>query len=70
MANNEGIDCAEHKLVKAIYAAVGKIIVKVVPFPTRLSTVILPRCDSTTALTIERPSPVPPYARERDFSTR
>ena len=48
----------------------GSVKRKLEPSPTRLSTVISPPRLWTRCFTIARPSPVPPWARERALSTR
>ena len=48
----------------------GRRTVKVVPFPTSLSTEIEPRWASTMLLTIERPRPVPIISRVSAVLTR
>ncbi len=50
--------------------AAGRSTRNVVPRPTSLSTSTAPPIDSTRCFTIARPSPVPPWSRERPASTR
>ena len=52
------------------FAPVGSQMVNVAPSPSRLSMASWPRCRLTMCLTMARPSPVPPMARERPVSTR
>jgi len=48
----------------------GSTTVATVPRPGRLSSLRQPRCASQSALTIARPSPVPPVGRALDWSGR
>lgn len=48
----------------------GRRMMKSLPAPTSLCTSISPCMAMTMCLTIARPSPVPPMARERPLSTR
>src|SRR5690606_6953987 len=50
--------------------ASGSRSVNVEPWPSALHTVTSPPCEAATCLTIARPRPVPPVARERAGSTR
>jgi hypothetical protein len=50
--------------------SIGRVTVKVVPSPSRLSTRIVPPWRSTAWRTIDSPSPVPPVSRDRAVSTR
>src|SRR5450830_206268 len=43
----------------AVRGSAGSVTAKVEPDPTRLSTMIRPRCISTIDLTMARPSPLP-----------
>ncbi len=43
---------------------------KVLPSPSRLTTLTSPPCNAITCFTIESPRPVPPFSRERALSTR
>ena len=52
------------------YAGAGSRIVNVDPRPTSLHTVTSPPWLAHTCLTIDRPNPVPPVARERAASIR
>ena len=48
----------------------GRRMIKSLPLPTSLCTSISPCMEMTMCLTMARPSPVPPMARERPLSTR
>ena len=57
-------------LFHGLFCRAGNVSVKVVPLPSRLSTLIVPSIRSTTCRTMESPSPVPPTSRDRARSTR
>ena len=54
----------------AAYSPAGKVTVIVVPSPSRLSSSMLAWWNAAECLTMARPRPVPPLARERLVSTR
>src|SRR5690606_4098834 len=54
----------------AVPPKAGRRRVKVEPEPSLLHTDTSPACEAATCLTMARPRPVPPVARERAVSTR
>ena len=52
------------------HGASGSSTTKVAPRPGALRTPTRPPCASTTARTIDSPSPLPPWARVRAVSAR
>jgi hypothetical protein len=46
------------------------MILNVLPFPSRLSSSILPLLAQTAHWTMDKPNPAPPISRERPLSTR
>ncbi len=71
LQDGEGIVTADLRRPRHhAFPAAGSQTVKVAPSPSRLSIASWPRWRLTMCLTIARPSPVPPTARDRPLSTR